>query len=119
MNRERCSLVEAALDVDLASVGLDDPGRDRQPEAGAGRPARGTALDAVVTVPDVRELIRRDTAAVVRHAEQVLAVDRRGRDYHPPAGRGVFDRVLDQVAEGLDQPDLVALKRQLAAGPDR
>src|SRR5581483_11909807 len=98
----------ARPDGDRAAVGLGDRAGDEEPEAGAGLAGAGR-VQALELLEDHVLVLGRDagpTVADVHHQRAV--VDARG-DGHGAAGRGVLDRVVDQVDEHLLQARAVAV----------
>ena len=106
------ALARGGVQADGAAVGRDERGDDRQPEAGAaggcgcarrrpGRSARTPARRRPGPCPGPR---RRPAST-----SDVRVVRRLGHGHRDPrAGRGVRQRVGDQVADDLAQPALVA-----------
>src|SRR5438445_8033643 len=99
---------DRAFHPDLAPVHLHDLLNDREAEAGPGNRLRGTAADTAETLKHVADLVLWDADAGVGDAHQgELPLDpARKRDR--PTLRRVLDRVVDQVADDLDQPVAVA-----------
>ena len=91
---ERAALPCLAGDTDLAAVGLDDLLGDEEAQPGAGRAAAGHAEELLED--GVLELLG-DAGAGVADLEDDVAVVAAGAHHHLAAGRGVADRVADQV----------------------
>ena len=64
----------------------------------------------VEPVKDVRDILRRDAAAAVRHRHQVLAVLKGQSHGHNGARRGKFDGIVQNRGEHLPQPSVIPLK---------
>ena len=80
-----------------AAVLLGDLAHDRQPEPGAGAPARGRA--AVEAVEEVWKVVGVDAGAVIADAHTV-SVD---PDLDDPARRGVLGGVVEQIVDGAGE----------------
>src|SRR5579864_9063878 len=105
---ERGAVTDGAFDPDLASVHLHDLLNDREAEASPRYRLRGAAAYAPEALEDVADLLRRDAEPGVGDADQgVPALDTAGQRDRAPFGR-VLDRVVDEVADDLDQTVAVA-----------
>ena len=110
---ERRPLPEAgALRADRSSVQLDQPAHEREADPEA---ALGVVLGARHLYERVEEGLQRlgrDADAAVAHADLELAVPLARRQLHASAVRRVLDRVREQVAEDLLQPDRIGVDHQ-------
>src|SRR5262249_37065625 len=85
----------------LATMEIDEPFDNREPEAGAIVLTAASALDLEKRVADAREIVRRDTDAGVRDLKPyILAIHARAHG-HGPAGVGELDGVGDQIDQYL------------------
>jgi hypothetical protein len=100
------------LGADLASVQVDDPLGDREPEPGAAVRGRAGLVGAVEALEHALGLRRRDARAAIEDLEPRVAVPPGGADEHARAGRRVADRVRDEVAEHLLQAMLVGVENE-------
>ena len=73
----------AALGADRAAVQLDDPARDRQPEARPAAVGAAAPVAAVKALEHAVQLIRRDARAVVVDLDRHDVVERRTRAAPP------------------------------------
>ena len=73
---EAGAAVGGVLGVHAAVVRLDDPGHDREPEAGAGRPALAPGLGAPEAVEERVGIVRRQPRAVVADADPDVVAER-------------------------------------------
>src|SRR5262249_3014657 len=98
-----------ALDADLAAVALDDLLADVEAQTGATRWRIGKPEEAL---EQQRLELSRNAAAGVAHLEAEAAVLRRSPKRDATVGRGMAERVLDEIREhelhaigiGLDRP---------------
>src|SRR5215475_2294462 len=100
-------LVERGLGGPL--VGGGDRGDDGQPEAGPG--ARRRRRGAVEAVEDMRELVGRDTGAVVADLDRDVAVALSGGDGGDGPAVGVGEHVGEQVVDGGTVATITAAER--------
>src|SRR5207247_6929598 len=102
------AVTDGAFHPDLAPVHLHDLPNDREAEASPGNRLRGTAAYPTEAFEDVPDLVLGDADAGVGHADQdVASVGAAGQDDSSALGR-VLHRVVDDVADDLDQPVAVA-----------
>ena len=109
---ERAALAVGAVHADLAAHRLDQPLRDRQPEAGASEAPRRGAVSLHERLKQRRLDIFGDADAGVLDADaesrSVWPV-RLGRGPHSDlAGRRELDGVVDEVTEHLAEPARIA-----------
>ena len=115
--REDTALARLARRVDRAAVGGDQMADDGQTEPGASGTAAAGLLRAPEPVEHVRQVLGRDARACVGdRQDDLVAVPVRGQRDRA-AGRGVPQRVGDQVAERLPHPDGVGVQPQRVLGP--
>src|SRR5690606_21415682 len=110
-----------ALNLDRPAVRLDNQLGDGQPQPGAGDRSVGR-FDAVELVENARLLLWPDAHALIRHADLHAAIYPSHGYRYRAAIRRVFDRVGDEVAHDLRQPERVAERRRhagLRLKPDR
>ena len=107
---EHRSFSEDAGDVDGAAVDGDELADQRQADAGTLVRARRGPFDAVKSIEDVVEIVRRDADPGVSHAELDVGVGRRHR--HP-------DRALERELERVRQQIEDDLFPHLAVDVDR
>jgi len=77
-DRKRRALALAALNIDRSAVRLDDPARDREPEAGPALLARARRIDAEEAIEQVRDRRGRDADSGVRDAQASASPERMG-----------------------------------------
>ena len=100
---------------DLARVRLDDAAGDAQAQARALLWSRRAGrLAPERDVEHARQVLRRDPAAGVGHAEPGHALLHVAQDLDRPVGRRVPDRVDDQVAQGPPELGRVHVDRHAA-----
>ena len=85
-----------------------------QPKTGADLGALVLLLDAVVAIPDVVELLLRDTLAVVDDVDPHLFISDSLAHDDGLVIADVVDRVVDEVVHHLSHPQLVAHDEDLA-----
>ena len=98
------------------AVAVDDPVRDREPEAGA---ARRRAARPPEALEDVGHVLRADAAAVVLDVERARRRRRAGPRPGPRRPRAVADRVVDEDHDELPQPGRRRPRRSPAPGRPR
>src|SRR5690606_28814606 len=91
-HREGGALARRAGEADRAAVGVDDPARDRQTEAGAAAPTR--AIGDVKLLEDMRAVRGLDARPLVMKQELRLAVDLAGVDRDRALRRRQLQRVV-------------------------
>src|SRR5262249_23563956 len=104
---DRRPFAEAALDRERAAVGFGDPFRNREAEAAATGGGGSGGAHAVEAFEDVGKMLRRDALAGIAHGDEDLTRNPFCSDGHPPAGRCVAHRILQQVREQAHQLLLV------------
>src|ERR1044072_800794 len=110
LDLDRQSVRFASLGAYRPSVTLDDLAHDRKSEPRAAAVPRSRS--AIETLEHVRQLLRRQPAAVVAHREPVaMRAVRAARDAQldRPAFGNVAQRVDEQVVEHLLDPPAVGL----------
>ena len=90
-----------AFRVDLASVEVDDPLRDRETESRAAVARRACRVGAVETLEDARSVSIGDPGTFVEHLDGHAVVTTFGAYFHGPAAWRVAHRVLEQVRHDL------------------
>lgn len=75
-------------------------------------------VGAIEPLEQVRQVLRRDSLAVVGHGEHDIGTGAGGRQSDVTAGRGVAQRVVEQVAQDLHQP-LPVCPQAAAGSPGR
>src|SRR5256886_6276146 len=102
------AVTDGAFHPDLAPVHLHDLLNDREAEASPGDGLRGAAADPTEAFEDVPDLVLGDADAGVGDADQdVASVGSAGQGDGPALGR-ILHRIVDDVADNLDQPVAVA-----------
>src|SRR5579885_1739385 len=69
MDGEDRALAELAVDVERATMVVDDVLDDGEAEAGAAQFARAPGIDAVEALGEPRQMLARDALAVIAHAD--------------------------------------------------
>src|SRR6266852_3066650 len=100
---ERRTVTDSALDPDLAAMHLDDLLNDREAQAGPGYRLGGAAADPPEAFEDMLDLVRRDAQPGVGDADERKTAVGAGRQRHRPAIGRVLDRIVDEVAQDLDE----------------
>src|SRR5688572_20931438 len=89
------------LDIDGAAVRGDDGADQTQPESkSALRPA---LIAAVETIPDVRQIVRRDPDAGIRNIKAHDGAFTAGTHRNAATRGRVFDGIVDEIGEHLTQ----------------
>jgi hypothetical protein len=88
------------VEFDPPAVGGDQCGHDRQAQAGPAVAGAGW-VGAVEAVERVRRVLGRHAGAVVGDGQRYRLAVGLHAEGHCRGGRGVFERVRDQVAEHL------------------
>src|SRR5579872_2266363 len=94
---------DAALDVDLAAMGLGDVLDDGEAEAGPPLLAGAPLVDPVEALEDARDRLRGDADAGVAHLEHRLAATAAGITPHADGDPAVRTVVLDGVVEQVEE----------------
>src|SRR6267143_913262 len=102
------TVTDRALNPDLAAVHLDDLLNDREAQPGPGDRLGGAAPDPPEPLEHVADLVRRDAQPGIGDADEREAAFRAGRQGHHASVWRVLDRVVDQVADHLDQAVSIA-----------
>src|SRR5580704_9156187 len=84
-------------------MAADDMLDDGQPQAGAALFPAAFDIDPIETFGEAGNGARRDTFAIVAHGYENLAIAQPQRDPDMAARPAIFDRIVDQVLEQLDQ----------------
>src|SRR4051812_41722816 len=107
LDDERRALPAVRLDPDAAVEAAHQLAADVEPEAGAADAARHVRIEAIELLEDPPALRGGDAEALIRYGPAHRA--RRARHLHRdrPAVRRVLHRVLDEIAEHLDELLLV------------
>ena len=87
---------------------------DGEPESDAGVWASGGSLDLVELVEDTLELICRDSFAVIPNLKAQAIATTAAADKDAAAGRGVVNRVGNEVPQDLRQQLGIAADRRAA-----
>src|SRR5918992_5170598 len=108
------ALSDLTLDEQMAAVAAQDVLDDGEAEAGAAEVTRARRVDPEEPLGDPRQMFARDAGAVIAHRDAHgraagqrpgaggRCVETIGRDLDRLASAAVFDGVVDQVGEQLD-----------------
>src|SRR5262249_28087184 len=102
------------LDVDLATVELGDPSRNRETEARAARGRGSRGVGAVEPFEHALGLLGRDARTFVEHLDARATGDRSGAHDDGAARGRVPHRVLDEIRDNLVDPLGVGNKSEVA-----
>src|SRR6266849_3483700 len=112
---ERRTVTDSALDPDLAAMHLDDLLNDREAQAGPGYRLGGAAADPPEAFEDMLDLVRRDAQPGVGDADERKTAVGAGRQRHRPAIGRVLDRIVDEVAQDLDETVAVFVRSSFSS----
>ena len=112
---EGAALSQGAFDMQPAAMAIEDMLDDGQPQSGAAAFPTALHIDTIKTLGQARDRLAGDSLPVIldgsENLSQRIAPALAGRapemDAHRTALAAIFDRVVDQVLEHLDQ--LVAI----------
>src|SRR5271165_5263175 len=111
LNFEAAAHALGALEIHLPAMRGANGFDDGKPQAGTAHFARPGLVHPEEALKDVRSGLLRNAHPVVLHLQHRLAARGHHRQFHFPAGRGVFDGVVKQVHDDLFHARTVSLNR--------
>src|SRR5262249_15778480 len=114
LQREATSVTHLAVEVDAATMCLDDIAHNRKAEAGRADVAAGGKLGEAFE--NTLALLRRNTGAGVAHGDQHCVRPRRGFDVHLSAGGRVAQRVGNRIGDRRGELGRIAEDGQADTG---
>src|SRR6185369_17560175 len=101
-----------ATNRDASAMQLDEPLRDREPDAEAALRAIERLIALHEQIEDVRQDLRIDADALIAHANLHDALDPRQTDLNAPLVRRELRCIRQQVADHLREPVRIAVDDQ-------
>src|SRR6266478_4457361 len=101
------ALADFALHPNAAAVGLDEMFGNGQAESGAADLAGTSDIHTIETFKNARLIGLGNTDAGVRDGEFDFAGVRRGAEHDLAAGRGVLDRIVEQILQNFGETPAV------------
>src|SRR5690606_34938149 len=101
---EDTPLAHLRLDDQPAAMAVEDVVHDGQPQPGAAQIAAARRVDPIESLGQARQVIARNTLAMVAYRDfQPVLVPAAEMDFDRRIRPAIFDRVVDQVLENLQQ----------------